>query len=50
MVAWMAAKSDPGEEYGSLMYEFPSGRNVDGPTQVFARIDRTPASPRNAPC
>ena len=41
MIAWMAAKSDPGEEYGSLIsYEFPSGRNVDGPTQVFARINQ----------
>ena len=41
MVAWMAAKSDPGEQYGSLIsYEFPSGRNVDGPTQVFARINQ----------
>jgi uncharacterized protein len=40
MVAWLAAKSDPGEGYGQMIsYEFPSGRNVDGPTQVFARIN-----------
>jgi uncharacterized protein len=46
MVAWLAAKSDPGEDgglsppYGEMIsYEFPSGRNVDGPTQVFARVN-----------
>jgi uncharacterized membrane protein (UPF0182 family) len=39
MVAWLAAKSDP-DGYGEMIsYEFPSGRNVDGPTQVFARIN-----------
>jgi len=41
MVAWMAARSDPGEDYGEITsYEFPSGLNVDGPTQVFARINQ----------
>jgi len=41
MVAWMAARSDPGEDYGQITsYEFPSGLNVDGPTQVFARINQ----------
>jgi hypothetical protein len=41
MVAWMAAKSDPGDEYGKIVsFEFPSGVNVDGPTQVFARINQ----------
>jgi hypothetical protein len=40
MIAWLAAKSDPGDSYGeTISYEFPSGRNVDGPTQVFARIN-----------
>ncbi|MGH2590967.1 MAG: UPF0182 family protein, partial [Actinomycetota bacterium] len=40
MVAWLTAKSDPGEDYGQMIsYEFPSGRNVDGPTQIFARIN-----------
>jgi len=40
MIAWLTAKSDPGEDYGQMVsYEFPSGRNVDGPTQVFARIN-----------
>jgi uncharacterized protein len=42
MVAWMAAKSDP-TDYGQIVsYEFPSGRNVDGPQQVFARINQDP--------
>jgi uncharacterized membrane protein (UPF0182 family) len=41
MVAWMAARSDPGEDYGKLVaFQFPSGVNVDGPTQVFARINQ----------
>ncbi len=41
MVAWMAARSDPGKDYGQITsYEFPSGLNVDGPTQVFARINQ----------
>jgi uncharacterized protein len=53
MVAWMAARSDPGgqvtaddplgSEYGSILsFEFPSGVNVDGPTQVFSRINQDP--------
>ena len=43
MVAWMAADSDP-ESYGNtVVYTFPSGRNVDGPTQVFAQINQDPA-------
>jgi hypothetical protein len=43
MVAWMAASSDPGS-YGSITaYTFPPGRNVDGPTQVFAQINQDPA-------
>lgn len=41
MVAWMAARSDPGEDYGELVsFQFPSGVNVDGPIQVFARINQ----------
>jgi uncharacterized membrane protein (UPF0182 family) len=40
MVAWMAAKSDP-NDYGDIVtFEFPAGSNVDGPTQVFARINQ----------
>jgi uncharacterized protein len=41
MVAWMAAKSDPGSDYGDLIsFQFPAGVNVDGPTQVFSRINQ----------
>ena len=38
MVAWMAARCDP-TDYGQILsYEFPAGRNVDGPVQVFNQI------------
>ena len=42
MVAWMAANSDPGAEYGKIVsYEFSSGASVvDGPAQVFSRINQ----------
>jgi uncharacterized protein len=41
MVAWLAAKSDPGPDYGDIIsFRFPSGVNVDGPTQVFSRINQ----------
>jgi uncharacterized membrane protein (UPF0182 family) len=43
VVAWMAAKSDPGPDYGkTLAFEFPPGQNVDGPSQVFARMRQDP--------
>jgi uncharacterized membrane protein (UPF0182 family) len=46
MVAWMAAKSDPGE-YGQMVsFEFPSGLNVEGPEQVFARVNQDAAFSR----
>ncbi|MCF8107223.1 MAG: UPF0182 family protein [Desulfohalobiaceae bacterium] len=39
LVGWLAARMD-GEHYGELtLFEFPSGRHVDGPNQVEARID-----------
>lgn len=39
LVGWMAARSD-GENYGELvLFRFPTGRHVDGPSQVEARID-----------
>jgi hypothetical protein len=39
LVGWMAARMD-GENYGDLMlFKFPSGRHVDGPKQIEARID-----------
>ena len=40
MIGWMAGRSD-GENYGKLLvYNFPSSRLVDGPTQIEARIDQ----------
>ncbi len=39
LVGWMAARMD-GQNYGEkILYHFPSGRHVDGPQQVKARID-----------
>jgi uncharacterized protein len=47
MVSWMAANSDP-DSYGDIVvYTFPSGRNVDGPTQVFAQINQDPEFSRD---
>jgi uncharacterized membrane protein (UPF0182 family) len=42
MVSWMAANSDPGSYGNMVVYTFPSGRNVNGPTQVFAQINQDP--------
>jgi len=43
LVGWMAANSDPGAAYGTVTsFEFPSGQNVDGPVQVFSRINSDP--------
>lgn len=42
MVAWLAARSD-GPQYGKLLsFEFPKGRQIDGPAQVEKRIDQEP--------
>jgi len=39
LVGWMAARND-GKAYGELvLFRFPTGRHVDGPNQVEARID-----------
>ena len=39
MVGWMAANSDP-EGYGELVaFTLPAGRDVDGPSLVFSRIN-----------
>jgi uncharacterized protein len=39
LVGWMAARSD-GANYGEMvLFRFPPGRHVDGPSQVEARID-----------
>ena len=42
MVGYMAALSDPAD-YGQLRaFEFPAGVNIDGPQQVFSRINQDP--------
>ncbi len=42
LVSWLAADSDP-EDYGHLVaYTFPAGANVEGPAQVFSRINQNP--------
>ena len=42
MVAWIAANSDP-ENYGkTVAFQFPTGVNIDGPGQVFSRINQNP--------
>ena len=42
LVAWMAARSD-GEHYGDiLVFNFPTDRLFNGPSQVEARIDNDP--------
>jgi uncharacterized membrane protein (UPF0182 family) len=39
MVAWMSANSDP-DSYGELVtFRFPSGRDVNGPSLVFSRVN-----------
>lgn len=39
MVSWLAARNDP-PSYGELvLYNFPRGRQIDGPAQIEARID-----------
>lgn len=42
MIAWLAAKSDPGS-YGELVaYKLPKDRLIYGPAQIEARIDQDP--------
>ncbi|TVQ03690.1 MAG: UPF0182 family protein, partial [Balneolaceae bacterium] len=42
MIAWVAAKSDPGN-YGDLVvYRLPKERLIYGPAQIEARIDQDP--------
>jgi uncharacterized membrane protein (UPF0182 family) len=41
MVAWMGVTADPGPDYGEvLVFRFPTGQTVEGPEQVFARINQ----------
>ncbi|HCO02354.1 MAG TPA: hypothetical protein DIT48_03115 [Actinobacteria bacterium] len=48
LVSYIAAESDPGtpgtsDAYGTLKaFQFSSGQNVDGPKQVYARINQDP--------
>ncbi len=42
LVSWLAVSSDPGSYGDMVAYTFPAGRNVDGPTQVFAQINQDP--------
>ena len=43
LIGWLAGRSD-GDDYGKLVaFNFPKGRNVDGPAQVEARIDNNQA-------
>jgi uncharacterized membrane protein (UPF0182 family) len=40
MIAWIAARMDPGVYGQRITFRFPSGRTTNGPGQVEARIDQ----------
>lgn len=42
MIAWMAAKSDPGSYGERLVYKFPKDKLIYGPTQIQARFNQDP--------
>lgn len=42
MIAWMAAKSDPGTYGDRLVYKFPKDKLIYGPTQIQARFNQDP--------
>lgn len=42
MVAWMAAKSDPGNYGKRVVFKFPKDKLVFGPTQVQSRFNQDP--------
>ncbi|MBI5869364.1 MAG: UPF0182 family protein [Actinobacteria bacterium] len=42
MIAWMAAKSDPGTYGERLVYKFPKDKLIYGPTQIQARFNQDP--------
>ena len=47
MVAWMAANSDP-DEYGKIVsFRLPTGVNIDGPDQVYSRLNQDPGFSRD---
>ena len=42
MIAWMAARSDPPNYGGLIVFNFPKQKLVYGPRQIDARIDQDP--------
>ena len=47
MVSFLVARSDP-DEYGKMTdYRLPKGTGIDGPIQVFARINQEPEISRD---
>ena len=42
MIAWMAAKCDPGQYGERLVYKFPKDKLIYGPTQIQARFNQDP--------
>jgi uncharacterized membrane protein (UPF0182 family) len=42
MIAWVAARSDPGHYGGVRVYQFPQDTAVIGPNQIAAKIDAEP--------
>jgi hypothetical protein len=42
MIAWVAARSDPGQYGGVRVYQFPQDTAVIGPNQIAAKIDAEP--------
>jgi uncharacterized membrane protein (UPF0182 family) len=42
MIAWVAARMDPGVYGEKIAFHFPNDTSTDGPVQVQARIDQDP--------
>ena len=42
MIAWVAARNDPGVYGSTRVYRFPSETTIFGPAQIEARIDQDP--------
>jgi hypothetical protein len=42
MIAWVAARNDPGHYGGVRVYQFPQDTTVIGPNQIAAKIDAEP--------
>jgi hypothetical protein len=42
MIAWVAARMDPGRYGDKIAFHFPNDTSTDGPVQVQARIDQDP--------